>query len=663
MLNRRFIVSCLVASIWIAPAVIAKEKSKLLANSSKSISFDNNELIVALLLRKDTPLSGSVIAYAKGDDIALPFEQLMFLLEFPIKSTNKGKQAKGWFIRKNNRFSLDLNAKKVISNGKSFQVNQSDLLIVKGELFVPSQLLSQWFPLDFKANLRSLDVIITPRQSIAIDERTTRKKKKFGVVYQVKSNLPERRTPYKAFSIPALELKFGVGYNSKSKSSLSSNYSIRSSSDLAFMHSDLFLAGSERKLTDARILLSRHDPRGRLLGRLDATIFEVGDISTRAIPLIRSNVTGRGLKIARHPLEYASGLEKITLEGSIELGYDLELYRNDILVDAIYSSQTTRYKFKDLKLFGGKNVFRLEFYGKQGQRRTKVKNYTAGAGQVRKGELLYNFAVYQANRSVFDIDKSLFNTGLLNNTSNSKKINIDASIDYGVNSNLTFTVGMSSRHEGNRSTTYGFSGIRTRLGRYFVNVDAATKNTGGSALGLAITTTVKKLDFSAKYEQYFSNFLAGAITEGSRNVNLKSLASIDVSSNSIKTGKNTYFNFGVGLNSSKLVNGNLSYSLDNRLGIRVSRANFTNSLSYSYSPQTKNKRLRGSSKLSFGFNRFGGGALRLGLDYEIKPKKQLRTANISISKRLASLYSTSLSYTEDFIDDSKKVKPKYLKGF
>lgn len=660
MTKKGLIIGVMIASVFTTQRVFTTEKGQNdqgLINPSKGFSFANNEIIVALLLRKNLPLSDGIIAYAKGNDIALPLEQLMFLLEFPIKVTNNGSLAKGWYIRDTNNFSLDLNTGKVVSNGKVFQVSKSDVLIVENELYVPAKLLSKWFPIDFKANLRALDVIITPREAIAIDDRIDRKNKKFGTTFQLKSTKPERQTPYKAFTIPALNVNFGVGYHSGDKSKTSSTFSVRAYSDFAFMSSQLYLAGSDKKLSDARILLSRRDPRGRLLGRLDATAIEVGDISTRTIPLVpSSSLSGRGFRIARRPAEYASGLEKITLEGFVETGYDVELYRNGILINAIQSNPTNRYKFENLKLFGGQNEFKIEFYGKQGQRRTEVKQYYVGAGQVKTGELLYDISVYQADRTVFGVRNSL-NDDLFK----SNKLNVNASVDYGVSTNLSFTVGMSTRHEdkNNAAGTYGFGGIRTRIGNYSINVDTAIRDSGGYALGLSASTRYKKIDYTAKYESYIAGFLKGKTND----TYLTSRASIDMNVRPVRFGKSLYVGFGVGLNSALNNKGDRNYQLDNQLSMRFKQTNFTNSLRYSYSPNTNSKALSGTSNLNISFRKFRGGSLRLVADYDVSPDRKLNNISATISKTFKNAYTTSLQYSRDYINESKQISASISKAF
>lgn len=183
--------------------------------ADENFAGGNGDLIVAVMFRKENaPLSDGMMAYAAGDDIALPLEQFMFLIEFPIQVSKDGRRAEGWFIRENQHFSLNLDAGTVVSNGKSFSINKANIRVADGDLYVPAHLLSQWFPLEIKSNLRALEVTVTPRESIALDDRQERSKKGFGVTYMPRAVNPEHDTPYQMFTPPALDVNMGAGYSS-----------------------------------------------------------------------------------------------------------------------------------------------------------------------------------------------------------------------------------------------------------------------------------------------------------------------------------------------------------------------------------------------------------------------------------------------------------------
>lgn len=613
---------------------------------------ENDELIVAINLRDNMLLSDGIIAYQMGDDIGLPLEQLMFLLEFPIQLSGGAKQASGWFIDEKRRFSLDLNAGKVSVNGQSFTIRSSDVRIVESELYIPSQLLTQWFPLNFEANLRALTVNIRPKESIAIDERLTRKGKNFGVTYRIRSVNPEVETPYKAFTLPALDVNLNTGYSESTGTSFG-NYTVRAYSDLAFMNSQLSLTGSNNGLTDARIKLSRENPRGGLLGKLDATEVQLGDINARSVPLIRNSTSGRGFAVSSRPTDYASGGERVTLDGSIELGYDVELYRNDILIDAIWSSTDTQYKFADIELFGGDNVFRLEFYGKQGQRRTETKQYFVGASQVKTGQLLYDVAVSQPGKTVFGLkDDDDFELG---------DLSAIARVDYGLKRNLTVSGGVATTptREDEKASTYAFAGLNTQLGRFYTSADIAVDDAGGSAVGVNATTKFNAVRLSADHKQYFDRFfIKGNETSSTYTASQSSIRAEFSPKKLFDT-----FSVGGSLDGNLTINntGDKNYQINNRLDFRVKQLLLSNNLRYSYTSNSEAETLKGNTRLNLNLRGLG---IRLEADYDaLATDKKLTEADASLSYTFGKGYASTLGYSHNYLNDYENVSASLTKDF
>ena len=114
---------------------------------------EDNEVIIAVYLRRKTLLTDAMVAYIFGDDLLVPIEELMLLLEFSIKETATG--ASGWFIKEGRNFRLDLTRGVAIVEGKRYGLNAGNARRIDGELFVSAKRLSVWLPIDFRANFRA----------------------------------------------------------------------------------------------------------------------------------------------------------------------------------------------------------------------------------------------------------------------------------------------------------------------------------------------------------------------------------------------------------------------------------------------------------------------------------------------------------------------------
>ena len=634
-------------------------------------SSENEELIVAVKYRKKQFLTQGMAAYAVGGDIALPLEQLMFLVEFPIQVASGSRQASGWFIQESRRFSLNLDTLTAVSDGKSFKIPEAQIRVVGGEIYVPSKLLTQWFPLDFKSDLRALGVTITPREKTAIDEKNDRKKRKFGLAYQVFAKNPEQRTPYHLITPPSISANLSVGYNSSSQRDLLSSYSIRAFGDLAYMGGELALIGNQEELSDARLKLSRRNPRGGLLGALNATRFEIGDISGNSIPLIGSGTYGRGIQIARRPSGYVGGLESITIEGIKNVGYDVELYRNNILVNAIESSTATRYEFKDLDLLSGLNEFRIEFYGPQGQRNTRVEQYYAGTGNLKKGEVNYDVSISQPGKTVFDVGT----------VSNTKYVGDDlvgsARLDYGINSKLSVRGGGAfiPVADSEDRLGYAFLGATSEYGGFINNFDLAYDENDGSAWAFGISKKLGNVDVSVSHRQYSDNFFSNRNNADSDQNGLKSRTSISLNSHSRRTtNKKILFSVGAKASESKYYNGTNIQGLDLDLTGQYKRLQLATSLNYSRNSSSSEDLLSGRTQLSIGSLDYG--SLRLSADYNVRPDQELTKTKLSFHRRLSNQTNTknnrwlnsrglqlSFGYEKDHIVDTSSISASINKPF
>ncbi len=113
-------------------------------------------------------------------------------------------------------------------------------------------------------------------------------------------------------------------------------------------------------ISGARATFERHDVKGQLLGPLHATSISGGDTFTPALAIGPRGVGGRGFGFSTAPLEQTSVFNRIDLRGELPVGYDVELYVNDILRSGQRTPVNGRYEFLNVPLVRGVNVIRVE---------------------------------------------------------------------------------------------------------------------------------------------------------------------------------------------------------------------------------------------------------------------------------------------------------------
>lgn len=615
-------------------------------------SVENGEVIFEVHLRRDHRLSGGMIAHIQGNDLLVPIQELMLLLQLAIQETPKG--AEGWFVNEDQRFRLDLAAGEVVSAGKTFRVKPGEVRRIDKELFVSVKALSEWLPLNFYVNFRALTLHVNPRGQVPLDERAQRAKKKYGSIYQFRSELPKQQTPYDFISPPAIEVDAASGYSSRRGGSFYNAGTVRAFGDLMMMNGELFVTGTDRGVSDARIRLGRSDPDGGLLGPLNATAWEIGDVGAVNAPLVSGGASGRGVRITSRPEAYVAEFDRVTIEDSLPVNHEVELYRNGILMNSSGPSTSGRFRFENVPLLRGANEIRLEFYGPQGQRRTEVKQYFVGEGQVPVGKLNYEASVNEVGRSVFGLSNFLRYNQLYENYA----LGGGLRFDYGLTRNVSLTGGLVAQplpiRDGNTGDDYryyGTLGARTMIGNFFVALDTALDDHGGVAGGATLSTSYGNWNFSGRHEQFANGFASDASFGASsalRNYTFRtsnSTARADTHFSNIWPG--VYFNWGVIGGHTTYENTDATWRAGATMGLSAGRFSFSNDVFYGGSlTQKGGDGIFGNSRVNYRL--FDGISLRASADWDLRDAADIEGYAAGLTAALPWDVTLGLGYAQRY---------------
>ena len=613
-----------------------------IALSEEDFLTEEGEVIASVSLRGDVQLSDGIIAYVEGRDLFVPFEELMFLLEFPIQVSEGNQRASGWFIREDRRFDLDVATGIVLSDGQTYRLDQALLRVIEAELYVSVSQMSVWFPLDLRMDLRALELVIEPREQIAIEKLIDRQHREFGSTTVSYARFPERETPYRLVSIPALGVNLSAGASNGEEAELFSSYSLRSDGDLFWSSASLLVFGNDTAISDARLRLGRENPRGGLLGKFDATQVQAGDVSGASIPLVSKSTAGRGFRIARRPTGFAGTLDSVTIEGPIEPDFEVELYRNDILLAAQYPTGT-QFRFEDVLLLGGQNFIRLEFYGTQGQRRTKLEQYFVGSGQAKIGQLLYDLALTQPGETVLGVRD-------LDTDSDSKDVTASARLDYGLSTKTSVSAGVLSTSVSEGETrTYLTGGLRSTLGRFFVNADTAIENEGGIATGLGFNRSYTQIALSGRQENYFNDFRSNRNQTESQRL-LTSQTSLNMTAFTRSLIKDAFLTGAIG---GKLdIFDNDESAFDFNLSANLSARLISVGSNLAFSDVGRIHAVTGNTNINVRHSEF---TARASSDYNVSPDSKLKQVSFQVNRNFLNDYHTNIGYSHSVENQYKTI--------
>tara|TARA_R110002012_G_scaffold159898_1_gene321568 strand:- start:1552 stop:4635 length:3084 start_codon:yes stop_codon:yes gene_type:complete len=370
------------------------------------------ELFLSLNIGKLYLADVYAIKSAKQAHISLItlFETLDFPIQFvePVNSMNKTGGASGWFIREDNTFDLQLPTAQgkpilVVVNGQEYELSSQDYTLTDdGDIYVEAAAISKWMDLDFEFDFANLELFTDSDIPLPIEQRLARQSRRANRSSgRGEAVLPMLQSNYQAITAPLVDVQLATTIDPDRDSA---RYSVLGSHDFAYLNSQFFVAGNDSdELSDVRLTLSKESLNGDLLGPLNATQVQFGDITPVNVGIGNTASQSRGFRVTNSKLTQINDNKTINLTGDIQLGWDIELYRNGILIDQQMSLQSGRYEFNDVDLLFGDNQFELIMYGPQGQIESQTEQYFITTNSVEQGEGQYRFSVADVGESLFGI--------------------------------------------------------------------------------------------------------------------------------------------------------------------------------------------------------------------------------------------------------------------
>jgi hypothetical protein len=422
---------------------IQPEQGELIEGSRFAVG---EELILGAEIGTEEPRTAlaDLFAFKTQTSARVGLLALTQLLELPITFNTEMTKADGWLFNENNRFNLALNQENqqltVNAGGQNWQLSEDQYQLDTDDVYVDLELIAQWFGISFQIDESRLKLAISSKRQLPVELRIARRNKDLRPqAVSSESVMPYRDTGYRLFTPPLLDAQVGVYRRSDQTTT---NYSVSGAQDLAYFTGKYYFSGGRADLLNsARLTLARESEKNDLLGPLKATEFEFGDIQPVSSGLGGNRDLGRGLRFSNIPLASSVDGQQVSLTGEVADGWDVELYRNGILLDQELGIDDGRYDFIDVQLEFGLNNFELVFYGPQGQVETRTETYNLDATGVQRGQFNYQFSVVDVNKSVFPLEERN-----LQSSASRQGLQTNLSSGYGVFDWLSLSAGYGEFH-------------------------------------------------------------------------------------------------------------------------------------------------------------------------------------------------------------------------
>lgn len=626
------------------------ETQKLIKNKGSQESvFDpaTAELLVLQFHFDQYVLSDGMIGYLHSGGLYIPLGEVAAMLNFAINVDPTTKQAEGWFIKENRRFFLNMAQNEIIIEGKSASFDPSLVFLDSGDIFVDSTLLGEWLPVSFEFDLSGLQVEVSSEETLPFEDRLRREETyaRLGDRGRKKTAYPQKVVPYSLLSWPAMDSSFDFNFDNDAKI-LTTDSSTRVSGDLLFMNTELFVAGDrDDPISTMRLKMKRQDSENKLFGSLNVSQISMGDIFSFQVPLIANSKPGAGLQVSSFPLLQESEFDRINLRGELQVGWEAEIYRNEILLDVQTEPNADgRYEFLDVPLLFGSNVIRVVTYGPQGQKREKVQQYNVGSDQAPPGKTYFRFSTTLQNRNLFEVDDEEESTTIAGDG----KTRFVTEFQHGINRQFSLTGSLSSFALESGRRYFGTMGVRTGIFGALSRFDMTKNDDGGTAIEAAVLTKLKGMSIFLEHTRFFD-------FQSERENNESTL----VLNRSNMRLESSFPSFGIIPRIPWSLTGNFErreegvdqIDLSNRLSIFMFNTSASNTIDWSMTQGSDIETVTsatGSFQLS---GRIMGLKLRGSLDYLIKPVAALSSTSLSTDFNWSPDFSTNLGVTKQLGTD------------
>ena len=452
------------------------------AMDAPEITYDD-ELILEIRAA-GAPVSDTVIAYGTRQGVYLPFGDITRYLDLAFVVSDDGNFASGWFLAEDRTLTIDLRQQEMVLNGAARPLGTGDAVAFDGELYLRSDVFAQILPLSITPNLRNQSIAIATTETFPFEERLAREARRRRLEaaggQEQERRWPREETPYRLLTVPTGDLDLRAV--SDDARGARGEIDVRLAGDLALLTAQAFAgADTARGLTGAFLSLGRRDPDGDLLGPLGATAFSVGDVASPSLPIGLRSVSGRGAYITNSPIQSASIFDRVDLRGFLQDGYEVELYRNDILVDSTRTPINGQYEFEQVALDYGLNVFRLVFYGPQGQRREEVRRISVGDGRLSPGQFVYEAGATQKDFNLLGVKPPDFVP-----LQDYGQWRAGARLAYGLSRDITTEFAGAWFESGEDQRWLASAGIRSGFGRIATKADIALADQSAWGINLGL---------------------------------------------------------------------------------------------------------------------------------------------------------------------------------
>lgn len=620
---------------WVAPAQLV------------NASVLSDQLLLFAVQIDHATLTDALTAYGDPADPLIPLGELSRLLDLPLEVHPDTGLVTGRLGESQRALTIDLSAGTARLGGGVIAIGPADVKVTGTDIYLRASLVQRLLPITIISSPEDLVLVLTATEKLPFQSRRERAQRMAGL-----SGPPDPAdqvlrvaTPYRWLGRPAFDIGLELG-NDSGRARPITRLEGRIALDMARASVTGYVATDDLgHLSTARLRAERRSIDGDLLGPLHASFVAAGDVYTPAQALGPRSTGGAGITLSTARIGDTSVFQRIDLRGELPIGYDVELYVNDVLRNGEQGVKTQgRYDFTDVPLVRGRNIIRIVLYGPRGERAEQTRVINVGGGQLAAGQTVIDAGIVVQDRPVLPLSSD----DVLPGERDRGSMRAVLSLAHGLTAGLTLSAGLSRYTDmsGRRHDVVA-GGVRTSLLGMSVQADAAKDIAGGVAASLAAAGRVGGLNLVARHVEYSGVFAdeANAIWDVSRPLRRYSELVFDVS---LPLPGGARLPFSGRFDHARFADGGTSFSARGRttLSVADTLVALANDYTRRTGPGFKADQFSGTVAASRFVNYRW--QLRASADYEIRPSLTLRDLGLTADRAIDDRYSLRWGATRVF---------------
>lgn len=479
----------------------------------QSSAISEQEVLLFEVTLDGGTLTEALQVYEMGGGLALPVGELARLLDLNIEVRPRDRQIVGTIGSGQRPLLVDIASGTARIDTRNVSLKPGDAVAGLTDIYLSVKLIEQLLPLRVAVDNEGLVIALSATEQLPIQARLER----LGRLRELSPDVDSREEVYFIGSAPALWSMpaFDVAADASLEATAPQfrrRYDVRFGADALYTNLQGYV-GSDAKgrPITSRFLFERRDLDGDLLGPVGATRFSFGDVYTPSLAIGARSIGGRGVTLSTAPLQQTSVFDRVDLRGELPIGFDVELYINDVLRGGQQTPVQGRYEFLDVPLVRGLNVIRIVSYGPRGERFEDTRVVNVAGGALPKGEATFEFGVVEQETPLIDLRRK---DGVAP-APGVGELRVSAGVAYGLTEKMTviggaalFTPGLAGERK------LGTLGLRTSLLGYAVQLDGAYDDAGGHGLSIGAAGTPLGVSTIVRHAEYRNGFVDESLAAG-----------------------------------------------------------------------------------------------------------------------------------------------------